>query len=298
MAWVEQRKDSFLVRDRVHGRKVTLASFSDREAAQDEARFYTRNRKFRPITPGNITEVLEEMRGRTGGRRKVGPMFGAYALSVIEADLNIQDTSRDAYRNTILNHVTGSKIDVPIDKIDGELVRRFYNTLEPKKAYARNGDAMRRSVLRVVTKVMIRAVIDGLIPSNPVVAADIKRPSAKRHEEVDPLTIDELEALAAASTEERDRLMILVGGYTGLRGGEVGGLRLQDVDPKACIFHIRKAVKRGKNGLFLGSPKGDKTRRITVPCSLSSEVREVRQEARSEGWPHLPHSERRVVLVS
>jgi integrase len=67
--------------------------------------------------------------------------------------------------------------------------------------------------------------------------------------------------------------MILLGGYVGLRAGEVGGLRTKDIDAERCRITVAQAVVRTRSGLSLGQPKTEKSRRpLTILCSLSEEI--------------------------
>lgn len=264
MAWVEKHRHSWLVREWKDGKKITLRTFSTFEDAEAEAQYFAKHGKIRAFTMSESIDRLQ--RGMVRPRdKRFGPTLARYAYDSIESDPNIGDTSRDAYLSTIRNHVEGSILDVPLKKIvdEPDLVRKFYANLRPLKDYSAGGKGMKASVHRLLTKVFNQAVRDGVIPSSPMSRAAIKRPSKKRSVEVEPLTVDQVEALAAACLSERDRLMILVAGYCGLRGGEVGGLRVKDVNAKTCEFHIRQAVKGTGAKKHLGLPKGEKARLIT-----------------------------------
>ncbi len=56
----------------------------------------------------------------------------------------------------------------------------------------------------------------------------IRRPKEQR-QDIRPLTIEQIEALATCA-DPRYRVPTLLAGYLGLRAGEIGGLRLEDVD--------------------------------------------------------------------
>ena len=56
---------------------------------------------------------------------------------------------------------------------------------------------------------------------------------------------------------------------TGLRRGEVLGLRWQDVDFQHGIFHIRQTVQQVKKEIFFKQPK---TNRIDSPYSCNAGI--------------------------
>jgi len=117
---------------------------------------------------------------------------------------------------------------------------------------------------------------------------EIKRPRRKGGE-IEPLdspTIERLAAEAAARptkytgdvadmVRQRDRIAILLMGYAGLRAGEVGGLRRQDMRRVRgrCQLTIRQQVLRTDGKVYVTQLKSDAARRtIDVPCSLMDEI--------------------------
>jgi integrase len=77
--------------------------------------------------------------------------------------------------------------------------------------------------------------------------ANVKGPSKKRRTEIQPLDVAMVELLAEHARGSRDALAIRIAAYAGLRAGEVGGLRVQDVDFHRLTFSIRQA-SWGVNG--------------------------------------------------
>jgi len=81
------------------------------------------------------------------------------------------------------------------------------------------------------------------------------------------------------SLNEREALCIRLGAYTGLRGGEVGGLRLQDVDFEGCRFKIVQSTKNTSAGRSVSGTKTPSSRRtIQVARSLVEEIRAYIEE--------------------
>jgi integrase len=124
-------------------------------------------------------------------------------------------------------------------------------------------------------------------------APEIRKPRRKRDLDFDPLTVDQIEELADAATQlspgkgfsgelgemtrQRDRLTILVMGLAGLRAGEAGGLRKQDLvrSGNRCQLRIRQQVVRDtpNEPPHVGPLKTPSSRRvITIACSLWEEL--------------------------
>ena len=102
--------------------------------------------------------------------------------------------------------------------------------------------AMRLGVLR---RVFDYAVRDGVIQRNP--AAGI-RLSKVQGNDPRPLTHDELWRLAEVVDAARDRLLVLVAGYCGLRWGELAALRWSDVDLKSRTLRVAGVFRGGAAG--------------------------------------------------
>jgi integrase len=89
-------------------------------------------------------------------------------------------------------------------------------------------------VIAVLRSVLQLAVDDGLIAANP--CARVKLPR-KRHRVLEPLTADQVAALAEAMTG-RYRVAIWLAAGAGLREGEALGLRTDRVDFLRRRIHV------------------------------------------------------------
>jgi integrase len=220
----------------------------------------------------------------------------AYARAMIDADLDLRDTTRALYLRNLRLHVEGTPLGkADIRSVTPDMVRDWWRGLDV-------GIGARRNAQQLVAKVFNRAVVAGDIDTSPLKRApEVRRPSKARQTEVEPLTVAQVEALAEASARprrgqvgpvadmqrRRDRLEVLVMGYGGLRAGEVGGLRVQDMarTGTACQLRLRQQVVRetGKPP-YTSQLKTQAARRtVTIPASLYDEL-----EAFLEDYPPTP----------
>jgi integrase len=134
------------------------------------------------------------------------------------------------------------------------------------------------TVIGFLQLVFNQAIREGIVSVSPLKRGRITRPAPKK-KDIDPLTIAEVQLLAATAATGSDRaapnetlaLTILIGGYTGLRGGEIGGLRVQDIDTVDCTIHVRQQVSSaGREVIEPKTPAS--TRRIPVPCSITETI--------------------------
>lgn len=106
------------------------------------------------------------------------------------------------------------------------------------------GEAAVRKALAVLSAVLSKGVEWGRIQSNP--CATVRLPSGKRKHRVRPMPPEVVERLRALMPSERDRRLISVLAYAGLRPGEALALEGSDVTLKVVL--IDKAVSLGEIG--------------------------------------------------
>jgi integrase len=131
--------------------------------------------------------------------------------------------------------------------------------------------ATARHALGVLRRVFDYAVRDGAIQRNP--AAGI-RLSKVQGNDPRPLTHDELWRLAGAVDAARDRLLVLVAGYCGLRWGELAALRWSDVDLQSRTLRVVRAYSEEAPRGELSPVKNHQARTVPVPEIVSVELAE------------------------
>ena len=77
------------------------------------------------------------------------------------------------------------------------------------------------------------------------------------------LSAAEVQAVARATETERDAALILVAAFTGLRLGELRGLRWRDVDFASRLVHVRRS-HYGKASADEGPPKSGQARSVPL----------------------------------
>jgi integrase len=112
-------------------------------------------------------------------------------------------------------------------------------------------------------KALKQAVADGLIPRN---ATEAVRPPQVRKEEIRPLTAEQVKILFGAVRDDRLEALYILAVHTGLRQGELLGLKWGDVDLGAGMLQVRRSLTTAKGGPVLRAPKTKGSRR-TVKLS-------------------------------
>ena len=125
-----------------------------------------------------------------------------------------------------------------------------------------------RRALAVLRRTYDLAIRDGATAKNP--ATNIKLPSQQAGEP-HPLTHEQLWRLAEAMSTERDRLLVLVAGYGGLRWGELTALQPAHVAANGTI-RVMQAWSDVRGNLHLGDVKTHQARSVPLPNSVARDL--------------------------
>lgn len=129
------------------------------------------------------------------------------------------------------------------------------------------------SVLRiygVLAGILDVAVKDRRLPSNPARGVNLPRKTAMRKTY---LTHEQVARLAAAAG--RHALVVEVLAYTGLRWGEVTGLRVRDVDVVQRRLNVHENAVMVGSKVHVGTPKTHASRSVPYPAFLADELSKV-----------------------
>ncbi len=156
--------------------------------------------------------------------------------------------------------------NTPIADIDREATRRYFARL------TREGKTPGtvRKVHTVLSAIMTEAVELNIIAANPCTRMRGLPPTS--HQEPTFLRAEQVRTLAEAMPTTTHRLLVYTAAYTGLRAGELAGLRRRDVDLLRGVVQVRQALKQldtpNGAGPVFGSTKTGKTRTVTLPRFL------------------------------
>lgn len=216
------------------------------------------------------------------------PTLGEFAERFLTYSENNNKPSTVASKRTILErHVLPYFGATPLDAIDAAIVEDFKAHLRRKSSAARmRKDSPSRwalkkrygtgprplsnkgvnNVLAVLRRLLSLAYEQGVLAHLPRVKLfKTEKPP------FDFLDFEEAERLVA-SAEPEWRALLLVALRTGLRLGELIGLKWSDVDLQRGQVHVRRTVWRGQEG----SPKGGRARCVDLPDSVVVALRSHR----------------------
>jgi integrase len=146
-----------------------------------------------------------------------------------------------------------------------------------------------RSVLhihRTLSKALKQATDDGLIPRN---VAGLVKPPRPRREEISPLDSEQVRALFKTARGDRLEALYVLAVTTGLRRGELQGLKWEDLDLEAGTLQARRTLSEPKGGWIFEAPKSGKGRSVRCPQRALEALRSHRtcqNEERLRVGPH------------
>jgi len=138
----------------------------------------------------------------------------------------------------------------------------------------------------VLRRLLDRAVRDKAIQANPCVLRQVSLPRRPQVERP-VLTPAEVDRLASAMTHERDRVLVRILAYAGVRIGEAFALRWTDVDLERGLLAIRQSVEDSTGPLIVGPTKTYATRTLTLPQFLMADLLGIRAAITQHERSHL-----------
>jgi len=170
------------------------------------------------------------------------------------------------YAGIVRNHVKPALGHKKLRALSRPEVRKFYNE-KSKRLSPRSVDYLHVTL----QKALNQAIRDDLIPRN---VATNERPRSSRQrskKEAQAFSRELVRALLAAASGKRNEALYIVAVHTGLRQGELLGLRWTDLNlgRDKGELAVRRSLKVTEDGLGFGPPKNNASRR-SVPLNKTA----------------------------
>jgi integrase len=184
----------------------------------------------------------------------MGDYLDRWLSDAVRGTVRESTYSRDKY--LVTNHIKPSI---------GRLKLKNVNALHLQSLYRDRLDSglspsTVQKIHHVLHKALARAVRWNLVPRNP--ADDVKAPTPIP-KEMHPLSASEARKLLKTARGDRLEALYVLAVHTGMRRGELLGLKWGDVDLNSSTVRVRRSLTRTHNGrrLALGDTKNKKSRR-------------------------------------
>lgn len=172
-------------------------------------------------------------------------------------------------RMIITSRIVPAWGDVRLEDVTTLGVQYWVNAMTAEGLSARTVHAYYRNFKMMLNQ----AVVYGKLTISPCVDRAVKLPKISKTEPV-VLTVEDMTVLEKKAPD-RYRALISVACWTGMRWGELAGLRWQDVEWERSTLHVQQAAKRDGT---VGLPKNGKKRRIPIDAELVKVLRAHRRD--------------------
>ncbi len=210
-------------------------------------------------TRGEVSEKLTKaMADRDGGlifdadNLKVGEYLERWLIDSVKDTVRL--TTFERYEQIVRAHIRPVLGRVKLKSLTPAHVRGLYREKLERGLSPRTVQYIHVTL----HKALKAAVADGLIPRN--VTEAVKAPQVRR-EEMQPLSPEQVKTLFATARGDRLEALYVLAVHTGLRQGELLGLKWDDVDLDDGTLQVRRALTTAKGGPVLAAPKTKGSRR-------------------------------------
>jgi integrase len=164
----------------------------------------------------------------------------------------------DNHRTNVVLHIKPALGKVSIAQLTTPMIQRFVVSLTNEKGLAPSSARQIYVTLKAALAVAERW---NLIRQNPAKGAQLPKLRGRQQE---VFTVEQLQHLMDSLDVDWFGVAVLLGLTTGMRRGEVLGLRYCDVDQEHNLLHVRQSCIRVKDKILIVPPKTAKSER-TVP---------------------------------
>jgi integrase len=181
------------------------------------------------------------------------------------------------YRNTINVHLLPVFGSMKLTDIDVQEIERWRAGMTSVRVQRELSNKTKNNLLVLMHAIFRRAVKLYGLPANPV--AQVDRFRVRSSGDIQVFSPEEVWALVRAARSEADAAIFLTAAFTGLRRGELLGLRWRDVDFAGSTIRVRASYAAGK----LTTPKSGKVRAVPMAPDVASTLARLGDRPRFTG---------------
>ncbi len=230
-----------------------------------------------------LEEVKRQLAGDTFAEPSRMTLVQFLQLWMTEKDGDWRRTTAATYRALLSHEIIVRAGGLRLQRVRATDVDRLMREL----AAAGVGARTRQSTFTRLSSAFRWGVRKGYIGKNPCDRAERPRAPKPRHQVLDP---SQVRVLLTASRGTRLHALVVLALTTGMRRGELFGLRWGDVDLDAGTLHVQRQIVDVSGQLIEQEPKSDAgNRKLALPPLAVEALREHRIRGGA-----LPHPERLV----
>jgi integrase len=223
----------------------------------------------------------EARRSAAAGFAATGVTFAQAAeeyLRYAEQDRGCKPSTIRGYRSQLNAHLLPAFGSMQIEDITEHEIERWRAGMSGSRA-ARPvlSNKTKNHQLVLLHAIFRRAVKVYRLPRNPL--DNVDRYRVRSSGDIEVFSPEEIWALVRAAASEVDGTIYMTAAFTGLRRGELLGLRWRDIDFEASTIRVRASYAAGK----LTTPKSGKVRAVPLAPDVATTLARLSQRGRFVG---------------
>lgn len=228
---------------------------------------------------GKTRREVDEKRTVAKADRDKGLLFAADSLTLgryLERWLadsvrdTVKATTYETYERLMRLHLVPALRRLKLKNLTPAHVRGLYRE---KLDSGLSASSVQR-VHALLHKALQQAVNDGLVPRNVTEAVRAPKQSRK---EIPTLTREQARAFLEAAKGDRLETLYVLAIHTGLRQGELLGLKWDDVDLDRGTLQVRRILSAAKDGPTFTAPKNNQGRSVRLTAQAVQGLRDHRK---------------------
>ncbi len=245
-----------------HIKRLDGGRWQARYRNPDDYREVARNFSTRTPAQGWLDDVTasfvrNDYADPRAGKMTVGELAGIW----FAATAPLKPSTRHSYDGLLRAHVLPRWGSVELRKVTTSGIATWIADLSAERSASTT-----RKALGVMRGILGLAVADRRLAANP--ALGVAQPRLPI-QEMRFLAANELQRLADQMPTERDYILAMTLGWTGLRAGEALALRREDIDVLRRRIRVARAVVEVGGKTYVGSPKSHQARTVAFPPFLA-----------------------------
>ena len=238
-----------------------------------------------------LKQAIEEAKGLDAakvGRYTVGQWMEVWLEHY--AKVKVRPSSHQTYRGYIDNHIKPSIGKIPLEKLTSLELQKLYKKLleggrveriESRKQSKGLSAKTVRNIHQIISSAMKLAQEQKLIASNPAEGCALPRMG---HQEMKTLPVEQLHSFLREAKDSGVFELYYLELATGLRRGELLGLKWEDIDLERGDLRVRRQIAR-INGEVVEAPLKTKNAYRTLPLAEDTVSILLEQKKKVAGSP-------------
>lgn len=224
--------------------RVTATIGRDSNGKPIRKDFYGKGKKDAESKRDEYLNGLRNGLSRDFKEMTIGKLFHSWLFEVVRISSKIKPSSFQKYEGIYRNYIKSSDLfGIKLNDLKSIDIQRYYNKLYEKDNKSSN---VIKNLNKLFKTYFEYAISEGYILRNPCKSVVVPKDTGREEdsEEINPFEDSEVDAIKAALVGHRLNALFLLDFGTGLRQGELLGLKKNDIDLNRMELHVNQTIKQ------------------------------------------------------